>query len=108
MKKKIVVSVCLAAIFVVGGICVNLFNFAGLSGDELLLENVEALTNNETESKPKICHKAIRSCTCYRPGGFGKQFCSVSILAVEEYTCVSPLNYSDVSVTSCVSGCSCY
>ena len=94
MKKKIVVSVCLAAIFVVGGICVNLFNFAGLSGDELLLENVEALTNNETESKPKICHKAIRSCTCYRP--------------VEEYTCVSPLNCSDVSVTSCVSGCSCY
>lgn len=108
MKKKIVVSVCLAAIFVVGGICVNLFNFVGQSGDELLLENVEALTDDEIKTEPKICHKAISSCTCYRQGGYGKQYCNVSILAVQEYVCESPLNCIDVSVTPCATGCSCY
>lgn len=109
MKKKIVVSVCLAAIFMVGSIGVKLFNFVGQSSSELLLENVEALTNNEINPNPKICHKPIDggTCTCYRTGVNGKQFCSVSILAVQEYVCESPLNCIDVSVTPCVAGCKC-
>lgn len=109
MKKKIVVSACLAAIFMVGSIGVKLFNLVGQSSSELLLENVEALTDNEFNPKPKICHKPIEgcTCTCYRIGQYGKQFCNVSILAVQEYICESPLNCVDVSVTPCISGCKC-
>lgn len=109
MKKKIIFSALCVAIAIVGGLVFSHTNSSVLAENDLLLENVEALTRDEIEPdvKPKICHRVKASCTCYRPGVYGRMFCNVSVLFVEEYTCTSPLNCEDVGVTECLPGCSC-
>ena len=109
MKKKNIFSAVCVAIAIVGGLVFGHTNSSVLAENDLLLENVEALTRDEIEPdvKPKICHRVKASCTCYRPGVYGRMFCSVSVLSVEEYTCTSPLNCEDVGVTECLPGCSC-
>lgn len=85
MVKKNYVLLMLGLVFVTVGLFAYVFEDKEPTENSLLLANVEALTQSESEGTGKIlhCSKATSFANCYfKSNG---EWCCMSILSVEEY-----------------------
>lgn len=102
MKRKLFLSTICIAIAGIGTVWSGLHKSSDKQDSSLLMENIEALTHQE--SGEYYYYVPTRTCTCYDSKGM---FCGISILAVEKRLCTAPYNCTSYTTTSCSSGCSC-
>ncbi len=85
------------AIAIVGVWGVNKFNSRELANNELLMENVEALTQDEIVTAYE-CSRPLKYYTCYDSR---HMFCGMAIMEVERYKATVPYDCTHVSIQAC-------